>query len=87
MEHWSGTVVASLALLLKPRSVACDAFISPCESPHEKQLGTSGSFLGDTFAINCRKTNNVSLHTPSLQPEDNININPVRECTRQDISI
>lgn len=88
--HWNGTGVASQSGTSPQRqdqSVAHDAFICPCEACREEQLGMSGSVPGDTFAINCRMTNNVSLHTPSQQPEVTLNINLVKKCNRADISI
>lgn len=45
----------------------------------EEQLGVSGSLPGDTFAINCRTTNSVSLRISSPQPRVKLNINGVKE--------
>lgn len=72
MEHWNRTGVASqpgIPPQNQDQSVAHDAFIVPCEADHEKQLGVSGSLPGDTFAINCRMTNNVGLPTARGQTQ------------------
>lgn len=86
MEHWNRAGAACQPGTPPPQSrdqsAAHDAFKSPCEADHEKQLGVFGSLPGDTFAINCRMTNNVGFHTPFPQPEVKLNIYLVDKCSR-----